>query len=302
MKRFVTLTAALVAAASFTAAAPAADPVTPFPSPSVGEVFVAAQTVKADGSASNYFAPGSTVVFRAYGVDGKTHKLLTAKDVRYFYVTIPNQPNVKLHYDAKAPGATGRQAWTGTWTVPTAYPNGIVGFKVLAQAQSKRRGQFVQMPIATAQLTITATPPSAPAGSVTPVATTPPEKLDLSLYVDSINGSAPVAAPKRAVGCTQTNVYKRGEQFVLRSWGVNMADGQTLTAENVDDAHYSVPGQPNVNLAWSAHGAATNRVWFWANFWNIPADYPLGDTVVKVTFTADSGKTGTYEYPITIIP
>ncbi len=50
--------------------------------------------------------PARTVTFRAYAVDGKTHKVLVAKDVKYFYVTIPNQPNVKLKYDPSAPGAT----------------------------------------------------------------------------------------------------------------------------------------------------------------------------------------------------
>ena len=62
---------------------------------------------------TNYFAPGATVVFRAYAVDSKTHKVLAAKDVKYFYVKIPNQPNVKLKYDPKAPGATPRLPWIG---------------------------------------------------------------------------------------------------------------------------------------------------------------------------------------------
>jgi hypothetical protein len=301
MRKILILAAALGTAATITAAAPAADPVTPFPSPTVGQVFVAAQTVTADGAASNYFAPGATVIFRAYAVDGKTHKFMVAKDVKYFYVKIPNQPNVKLHYDTKAPGATGRQAWTGTWTVPATYPDGIVGFKILIKTNSKRIGQFVQMPVATTQLTVSAKPPAAPTGAVTGAPGTP-DKLDVALYVDSVNGSSPVGAPKRTIGCTQTNVYKRGEQLVLRSWGVDMATGETLTSENVDDAHYSVPGQKDVALPWGAHGATTNRVWFWANFWNIPADYPLGEVTIKVSFTTDSGKTGTYDYKITIIP
>ena len=45
----------------------AADLGGPFPSQKVGKVFVAAQTVTTDGAMSNFFAPGSTVVFRAFG-------------------------------------------------------------------------------------------------------------------------------------------------------------------------------------------------------------------------------------------
>jgi hypothetical protein len=157
------------------------------------------------------------------------------------------------------------------------------------------------MPVGSAQLTISAKPPAAPAGAVGTVPA-PPDKLDIALYVDSVNGSSPVGAPKRTVGCSQTNVYKRGEQVVVRSWGVDMATGETLTSENVDDAHLSIPGVANIALPWGAHGATTNRVWFWANAWNIPADYPLGEVTVKVSFTTDSGKTGTYDYALTIIP
>jgi hypothetical protein len=301
MRKFLLLAAAVGTAATITAAAPAADPITPFPSPTVGQVFVAAQTVTSTGATSNYFAPGATVIFRAYAVDGKTHKFMAAKDVKYFYVTIPNQPNVKLRFDPAATGATGRLPWTGTWTVPASYPEGVVGFKILIKTNAKRIGQFVQMPVSSAQLTVSTKPSPALSGSVGALAGAP-GKLDVALYVDSVNGSSPVGAPKRAVGCSQTNVYKRGEQFVLRSWGVDMATGETLTTENVDEAHYSIPGIADIKLAWGAHGATTNRVWFWTNFWNIPADYPLGEVTVKVTFTTDAGKTGTYDYKITIIP
>jgi hypothetical protein len=43
-------------------------------------------------------------------------------------------------------------------------------------------------------------------------------------------------------------------------------------------------------------------VWFWTNFWIVPADYPLGDATVTVTYKTFDGKTGQYLYPITIIP
>jgi hypothetical protein len=97
-------------------------------------------------------------------------------------------------------------------------------------------------------------------------------------------------------------VYKRGEQFVLRSWGSDMTTGAILSTDNVKDAHFSIAGQPDVVLNWGAHGATSNRVFFWSNAWNIPTAFPLGDTTVKVVFNLESGKTGTYDYNITIIP
>ena len=127
--------------------------------------------------------------------------------------------------------------------------------------------------------------------------------LDAALYVDSVNGTRPAAAAPRPVGCTQTNVFKRGEQFVLRTWGSDMATGNILSTENVDTATYKVPGvAAPITLNWGAHGATTNRVWFWTNAWNIPSDFPLGDVAIRVTFKLDSGKVGAYDYPITIIP
>ena len=53
---------------------------TPFPSPKVQQAFVAAQTVTSAGAMITQVAPGGTVVFRAYAIDGKTHKTVTAKD------------------------------------------------------------------------------------------------------------------------------------------------------------------------------------------------------------------------------
>ncbi len=109
-----------------------------------------------------------------------------------------------------------------------------------------------------------------------------------------------MGAKPRAIGCTQTNVYHRGEQLVVRAWGIDLATGAALTPDNVADAHFSVPGQPNIVLAWSAHGAT--KIFFWTNPWNIPLTYPLGDVNVRVSFTNGDGKTAIFDYPITIIP
>jgi hypothetical protein len=305
MRKFLSLGAALVifgAVAVSTAAADTPPTPVPFPAPTSGPVFISAQTVDATGAMVNQFAPGSSVIFRAYAIDTKTKKLVTAKDAKYFYVTIPNQPNVKLKYDAKAPGATAQMPWTGTWTVPASYPAGLVPFKVLAKTNSKRQGSFVQMPVTSAMLTIAAKPQNSPANG--PAASTSAvSSPDIGLYVDTVNGSQPVGAPKRPVGCTQTNVYKRGEQVVIRTWGFELSKGEVLTTDNVDTASYTIPGLATPGtLNWGAHGNAGAKVWFWSSPWIVPADFPLGDVTIHITFKTDSGKTGTYDHVITIIP
>jgi len=294
MKRI--LLPALMALAAFAfAGAAAAD--SPFPASSSGDVFVIAHTVTTDGAMHDYFKPGETVFFRAYAVDGKSQKILT--DAKYFYATVPGQPNVKFKYDPKSKMALGQYAWIGTWTVPSNYQLGLVNFKVLVQSKTKRRGSFVQMPVATSQLTVTNTPPAT--GTTPPAAISTPTGTDDSvLYADSVNGTRPAGAAPRPIGCTQTNVFKRGEQFVLRTWGFDLKAKAVLSLDNVTEAHFTVPGQPNVVLNWGSHGAA--KVFFWTNFWNIPTTYPLGDVTVKVTYTLTTGKAATFDYPITIIP
>jgi hypothetical protein len=271
----------------------------PFPAVHSGDVFVIAETATTDGAMSNYFAPGSSIVFRAYAVDGKTHQVLTGKTVRYFYVKIPNQPNVKLKYDPTGAAAKGRYAWTGTWAVPADYPAGLVDFKVLVQSKTKARGSFVQMPVPSSQLTISKNPQLPPGNG--PTATSPsPARLDTVIYADSVNGTRPAGAAPRPIGCTQTNVFKRGEQFVLRTWGFDLKTGAVLSIDNVTESHFTIPGQPNVTLNWGSHGPA--KVFFWTNAWQIPASYPLGNLTVRISFTLTSGVVATLDYPITIIP
>jgi hypothetical protein len=127
-------------------------------------------------------------------------------------------------------------------------------------------------------------------------------KLDVFLYVDTVNGTRPAAAKPRPVGCTQTNVFKRGEQLVFRIWGTEAATGAVLSTENVKYAYVKIPGQPNMRLNWGAHGTASNRVWFWTVAWNIPTDYPLGTATFRVVFKTESDKFGTYDHSVTIVP
>jgi hypothetical protein len=300
MKRTLTMALATFAVVAFVPAALADND--PFPSTTAPAVFVSAQTVTTTRVISSSFAPSSTVIFRAYAIDAKTHKKIVKGGAKYFYVTIPNQPNVKLKYGPKAAGANGVYAWTGAWKVPDTYPAGIVHFKVLIKTQANRIGQFVQMPVATASLTITPTPQAPPPPGNAPAAAAEAGSTDIGLYVDSVNGTRPVGVPPRPVGCTQTNVFRRGEQVVIRAWGYDLTSGALLTNDNVTEAHFTVAGVPNVTLNWGTHGTAGSKVYFWSNAWIIPAGYPLGTAIIKVTFTLTSGKHGTFDYPITINP
>ena len=302
MKRILSLGVVLVAAAAATTSATAATPV-PYPSPTVKQVFVAAQTVTTDGTLSSWFTPGSTVVFRAYAVDPKSHIVVDPKLVKYFYVSIPGQPDVKLTYGAKSPGASSGLPWSGTWSVPASYTPGQVPFKVLIQVRDKGKefkGQFQQMPSATAALNIAATAPAFPTGGPTTGDAGAPanQALNASLYVDTVNGSGPVGIAKRPVGCSLSNVFKRGEQVVVRAWGADLATSNVLSNDNVDSAHFSIAGAPDTALAYSAHGT----LYFWASAWVIPATYPLGTTNIHVVFNLLNGKTASYDYSINVIP
>jgi len=303
MKKLTILVAALAAFAAVTATARAADPL-PFPAPQIKQVFIATQTVLPDGTMSNYFAPGSTVVFRSYAVDPQSRSIVAAKMVKYFYVSIPGQPTVKFKYDASAPGASKGLPWTATWTVPSTFPQGTVAFKVLLRLTSKRQGQFVQMPVSSAMLTILNSPPAAisPGLNAGAAGVAQSGKLDLSLYVDTVAGTRPVGVPARQIGCSQTNVYKRGEQIVVRAWGTDLNTADVLSSDNIKEAHFSVPGQPDTVLNWGAHGTVGSQVFFWANALIVPTTFPLGESTVHVAFTTEDGKTGTYDYVINVIP
>ena len=64
----------------------------------------------------------------------------------------------------------------------------------------------------------------------------------------------------------------------------------------------TVPGSPNLKLNWGAHGATSNRVWFWTAAWNLPADAPLGESTAKIVFKTEDDAFGTYEFKYSIVP
>src|SRR6188472_1537036 len=132
----------------------------PFPSQTVESVFVSTRTVTAPSSPdgpgvlTNFYARGSTVVFQVFAGATKTGKILTGADVKYAYVKLPDGTKIKLSY--KEPANTTDPAWSGTWTIPANYTPKVVDFVVRFRTKDKQYGNFVQIPVSTSQLTVTA--------------------------------------------------------------------------------------------------------------------------------------------------
>lgn len=133
---------------------------TPFPSQTINSIFVSTHTVTTAasplgaGALTNVYTPGSTVVFQVFAAATKTGQILTGADVRYAYVKLPDGSKIKLTY--KEPAKTTDPAWSGTWTIPANYKPQVVEFTVRFQTKDKQYGNFVQIPVSSAQLTVTA--------------------------------------------------------------------------------------------------------------------------------------------------
>ncbi|HSG13252.1 MAG TPA: hypothetical protein VLA22_05225 [Gaiellaceae bacterium] len=157
MRRMFLVLAVGLTAVGVTAVGGAQTPTeVPFPSPTVVQYFVSATTVDSTGSVTNLFPAGSTVTFRAFAAETKTGNLVTPQDVKYFNVKIPGQKNVKLAY--KEPAKSKPPApwpWTATWTIPADYPLGTVNLEVKLTSKKREYGSFVQIPVVSAQLTVT---------------------------------------------------------------------------------------------------------------------------------------------------
>jgi hypothetical protein len=318
MKRITLALAVLVSLASV-AAASAATPA-PFPTNKVNGVFVAAQTVTTTGAVSDQFAPGDTVVFRALAIDTKRHALITKKlaklvkrhgkvtkasakaaktALRSFFVRIPLVNDQQLKYTKVPVGLDPRYRWAVSWKVPALYPVGTVQFEVFAKMWNKQSGTFAQLPVSLSQLTITTTPQEPFGPGPTTQGSVSSSNLDVALYGDAVAGHS------RPVACSQTNVFKQGEMVIGRAFGYQLSDGAVLSSDNVATATFTVPGSPDpivTTMNWGSHGAAGQQVEYWTGAWTIPPDYPIGDINVHMTFKTVAGKTGSLDYPITIIP
>jgi len=164
MKRLLVTAIVLAGTAALVAPVMAQAPEPSWP-PGATQVFIWSDTVTAPtssygyvpavvGKQENFFPRTAGVLFRAYAVDLKTQKVLTAKDVTFFYVKIPGQPNVKMTFGKQDSGAKAPALWTGTWSIPPDYALGVVPFRILVKTKAKRYGGFAQAPVAAAQLTV----------------------------------------------------------------------------------------------------------------------------------------------------
>ena len=89
---------------------------------------------------------------------------------------------------------------------------------------------------------------------------------------------------------------------MLRTWGFDLATGDVLSIDNVERGalHDPRPARHVAELGLARRNR--RKVFFWTNAWNIPPTTRSATTTVHVVFTLESGKTGTYDYAITIIP
>jgi hypothetical protein len=90
-----------------------------------------------------------------WAVDSATGEAITALDVKYAYVKIPGQPNLKLNWGAH--GATGNKVnfWSAAWAIPADYPMGVVPFRIVLKTADKRFAIYQQPAVDGAQLTVT---------------------------------------------------------------------------------------------------------------------------------------------------
>lgn len=284
------------------------------------KVFIAADTVTATsiygyvpavlGKQENFFPRTAGVKFRMYAIDLKTKKVLTSKDVKFAYVTIPGQPNLKLAYGKQGKTAGAPRLWTGTWSIPADYPLGVVQFRILVKTKSKRVGSFQQTPVAAAQLTValsTATSPVPPGNPGSPpVQPYPGKTVEVAMYTDTVSSSRGEVRQSRV--CTQTNYFQRRSRVVFRMWAVDTRTGEALTPLEVKYVYIKIPGQPNLGMAFGPHGSGASRVNFWSAAWAIPADYPLGVVPFRIVVRTDDGRFGIYRQPVvegsqlTVIP
>lgn len=110
---------------------------------------------------TNFFPRKERVVWHITMIDTKTGKYIEAADVKYAYLKIPGEPNLKLKYGphGKDP-LTAPWTWYYGWDVRPDYPLGLVDYQIVVKTKSmKERGEvaiFKEIPLAPEQLTIVA--------------------------------------------------------------------------------------------------------------------------------------------------
>jgi hypothetical protein len=91
---------------------------------------------------TNYFARGERPVFRVWGSEAATGNILSTENVKYAYVKIPGQPNMKLNWGAHGTAPNRVFFWTAAWTIPKTYPLGSVTAQIVFKTEANTFGRF----------------------------------------------------------------------------------------------------------------------------------------------------------------
>lgn len=150
MNKLVALTIAAAAAAVLAMPAVAQEPPNPFPGKKL-DVFIYADTVTSSStkptpakvcSQTNFFNRGARVVFRMWGNEAATGLALTTDNVKYAYVKIAGQPNLKLTFGKHGKLATSPWFWSAAWAIPADYPIGAVSWRIVVKTKANKFGAF----------------------------------------------------------------------------------------------------------------------------------------------------------------
>lgn len=107
---------------------------------------------------TNFFPRGERAVWHISAVNTRTGRIITNKDVKYAYLTIPGMKNIGVTFvpHGRDP-ATAPWTWTARWDIPLDYPLGVVPFKLVMKLKGWPKNKvatFTQIPIGLEQMTI----------------------------------------------------------------------------------------------------------------------------------------------------
>ena len=91
---------------------------------------------------TNTFKRGEQVVFRIWGSEAETGAVLSTENVKYAYVKLPGQPNLKLNWGAHGSPANRVWFWTTPWIVPADYPLGAITARIVFKTEANKFGLY----------------------------------------------------------------------------------------------------------------------------------------------------------------
>jgi hypothetical protein len=124
----------------------------PFPGKKV-DVFLYADTVNGSRprgaparpigcTQTSYYKRGEQLVFRVWGNETATGDVLSSANVRYAYVKIPGQPNLKFNWGAHGTAPNRVWFWTAAFDIPADYPLGVMAYRIVFKTETGKFGIF----------------------------------------------------------------------------------------------------------------------------------------------------------------